>query len=168
MDFWTTNSVSLGGLTVGLGILTWIGYRWWYSAGRHWKTLVFPFLPLMCYGILLILSAGGILGGAAGATLWGSNTMGDRTLEYGVGGNSPGVTRTVSLVLTDGGHMVVVLATVAIVATWVFKKSIRRWDIILPVVCGTSLGLSSGVAGLAAQILAPGVDTLGGVLAGVL
>lgn len=168
MDFWTTNGVSLGGLTVGLGILTWIGYRWWYSPGRHWKTLVIPFVPLMCYGMLLILSAGGILGGAAGTTLWGSNLVGDRTLEYGVGGGTPEVTRTVSLVLTDGGHMVVILMTLAVIATWKFKKSLSRLDLLLPIVCGISLGLSSGVAGLAAQLLAPGVDTVGGVLAGIL
>lgn len=166
---WGTDSLSLGGLTVGLGILIWVGWRWWYTPGkRGWKDLAFPFVPLACYGMLLILSTGGILGGVAGITLWGSNAIGTQALEKGVGGNSPEVTRSISLVLTDGGHMVVILATIAIVATWVFKKSIRRMDILLPIACGISLGLSSGIAGVAAELLAPGVDTLGGSLAGLL
>jgi hypothetical protein len=168
MDIWTTNTLSLGGLTTGLGILTWVGYRWWFTQRKNWKALVFPFVPLMCYGMLLILSAGGVLGGAAGVTLWGSNLVGDVTLEYGAGGGTPEVTRPVSLVLTNGGHMMVVLMTIALIATWVFKRSIRRIDIVLPIVCGVSLGLSSGIAGVAAQVLGPAVDTSGGMLAGVL
>lgn len=168
MDIWTTNTLSLGGLTVGLGILTWVGYRWWFTQRKNWKALIFPFIPLMCYGMLLILSTGGILGGAAGVTLWGSNLIGDITLEYGVGGGTPGVTRSVSLVLTNAGHMMVVLMTVALAAFWVFKKTVRRLDIVLPIVCGISLGLSSGIAGVAAMVLGPTVDTAGGIIAGVL
>lgn len=165
---WGTNVVSLGGLTVGLGIVVWHGFRWHHTGGKNWKKLTLPFVPLMAYGMLLILSAGGILGGAAGIALWGSNKVGDITLKYGVGGNSPNATRTVDLVLTNAGHMMVVLMTIALVATWMYKKSIRRSDIFLAVVCGISLGLSSGIAGVAAQALGPAVDTAGGMLAGVL
>ncbi len=168
MSSLTTDSVSLGGLTVGLGIIVWTGYRWWHTTQHDWKTLVLPFLPLMCYGMLLILSTGGLLGGIAGVTLWGSNSVGTQALDKGVGGGSPEVTRSVNMVLTDPGHMMVVLFTIAIVATWVFKKSVRRWDVILPIVCGISLGLSSGIAGVAAELLGPGVDTAGGALAGLL
>jgi hypothetical protein len=168
MNVWTTNTLSLGGLTVGLGILTWTGYRWWHTQRKNWKALAFPFFPLMSYGMLLVLSAGGLLGGIAGIALWGSNHIGDITLKYGVGGGTPGVTRSVSLVLTDGGHMMVILMTIAMIATWIYKKSLRRLDIILPIVCGISLGLSSGIAGVAAQALGPVVDTAGGALAGLL
>jgi hypothetical protein len=168
MDIWTTNTLSLGGLTVGLGILTWHGYRWWFTQKGNWKALLLPFLPLLSYGMLLILSAGGILGGAAGVTLWGENLIGDLTLEYGVGGGTTNVTRSVSLVLTNGGHMMVVLITIALAAMWVFKKSMRHRDILIPIVGGISLGLSSGIAGVAAMGLGPLVDTAGGMLAGVL
>jgi hypothetical protein len=140
----------------------------------------------MLYGMLLILSAGGILGGMSNFALWGSNQIGRIALERGVGGEDTDATRSTSLVLESGGHGVVLLMTIAFVAVMVFTKEtqsqmkgegwIRKIFILIrmsmvllrPVLAGICLGLSDGMAGWAAEVLAPAVDTLGGFLMGVL
>lgn len=159
--------VSLGGVTVGLSILAWIGVRWWNRHRPKWTVLI-PFIASSLYGMLLILSAGGILGGLAGVALWSQNLAGDAALEYGVGGNSPNVTRSFNLALSDGGHAMVLILTVLVVAVWKFSKKLPRLDVGLGILAGIALGLSSGVAGWAAQVLAPvvnwGGDWIGGVL----
>lgn len=189
MDFeeiTTTDIVGLGGVTISLSIITWEFIRWWFeaqgkSAGdkfkKNWRSLPLPFVPLnqfgmlSCYGMLLILSAGGILGSAASVALWGSNQVGRVALEQGVGGNDQNVTRTTNVVLNDGGHLVVWVCLVAFIAVCVFSRKKRGFTVrdvlvrmVLPVVCGVCLGLSDGMAGWAAQLLGPAVDSLGGFI----
>jgi len=188
----TTTVVSLGGFTVGLSIIVWHGVRWWKTDNDHdWKELLFPFLPLMLFGMLVILSAGGFLGSVGSVALWGSNRVGKVALEQGVGANDRDVTRSTNLVLEDGGHMVVILMTVAFVGWLVFSKDSRKnqegknngiigriivrtiaiiksnWGLILPVVSGVCLGLVGGIAGFFAITLAPVVDTMGGMIVGL-
>lgn len=162
------NYVSLGGLAVGLGIVA--GHvTLWVMGGkaRGWRGLVFPFLPIFLYGMLLTLSAGGALGWLAHISLWGSNQVGDKALRYGVGSGTQNVTRSVSMVLTPPGHVVVLVATVVLVIIFMRSKKISRAQVFLYFVSGTCLALSSGVAGFFAGLLAPGVDTLGGFVAGL-
>jgi hypothetical protein len=159
--------VTLGGVTVGLSILTWIGVRWWKRDKPNWKTLV-PFIAAALYGMLLILSAGGLIGGLADVALWGSNTAGGAALEHGVGGRSPDVTRRHALALTDGGHAMVVILTVALAALWKFSKKLNKKDIGLGAAAGVSLGLADGIAGWAATVLAPAVNAGGDGIVGIL
>lgn len=163
------NYVSLGGLLVGLCIIAGHVTLWVMSGkGRHWRTLVLPFLPIFLYGMLLTLSAGGMLGWLAHVSLWGSNQVGDKVLRYGVGSGTQNVTRTVSLVLTPPGHVVVLVATVVLVIVFLRSRKISRWEVFAYFVAGTCMALSSGVAGIAAMGLAPGVNSLGGLVAGVM
>lgn len=171
MNWGTQNYVSLGGLFVGMGIIFWHTALWWVGGGKtagNWRALLIPFIPIFLYGMLLILSAGGILGWVAQFSLWGSNVVGDATLEYGVGGGTQNVTRTTNVVLTAPGHMVVGLITIVMVAVWMYSKKISRMSTLLYMLSGICLGLSSGVAGVFAWAMAPSVDTVGGVIAGVL
>lgn len=166
----THNLVSLGGVIVGLSILAWNVTRWWAGNKKHsLKTLrqLVPFLLCALYGMLLILSAGGIIGLAADWTLWGTSAIGDAALEYGVGGQSPDVTRTSNLVLTSGGHGVVIITTVILIAVWTIRRGFR-WDLFFSVLCGISLGLSSGAAGVAGYVLSPVVSTAGDAVVGLL
>ncbi|MCP9209968.1 hypothetical protein [Streptomyces cucumeris] len=169
MNF-THNVVSLGGVTVGLSIAAWNITCWWTGHKKRnlaaLKDLV-PFAITALYGMLLILSAGGMLGGGADIGLWGSSAIGDAALKHGVGGDSPNVTRHSNLVLSDGGHAVVIIATVVLVAVWTRKKGFR-WDIFFNLICGISLGLSSGVAGAAGFVLSPVVSTAGDWTVGLL
>lgn len=166
----TYNIVSLGGVTVGLSLLGWEVTRWWpgrkkLKPGRLLELL--PFVLTALYGMLLILSAGGLLGLAADWTLWGSSAIGDAVLEYGLDSPTPEVTRTSNLALTGGGHAFVVVATVVLVALWT-RRGGFRWDLVRAILSGISLGLSSGVAGMAGWVLSPVVSTAGDFIVGLL
>lgn len=167
MNVFTTNVVSLGGVTVGLSILGWNVTTWWAGSKKHNFRDLVPFILCVLYGMLLILSTGGLLGWLSNFALWGSSEIGDAALEYVVGGGSPNATRGAHLILTDGGHAFVIVATVVLIAVWTRKKGFR-WDLALSIVCGISLGLSSGVAGAAGFILSPVVSTAGDFIVGLL
>ncbi|MGW2584538.1 hypothetical protein ACWCYZ_24965 [Streptomyces virginiae] len=171
MDFPSYGIVSLGGVTVGLALLGWEITIWWpgLKQARKVKNLLklLPFAAVWLYGMCLILSAGGLLGAGADWSLWGSSTIGNAALAYGVGGGTPVVTRTSNLVLTDGGHAVVVIATVVLIAVWVKRRGFN-WMVTRALVSGVSLGLASGVAGVAGYVLSPLVSTAGDAIVGLL
>ncbi|WP_432104882.1 hypothetical protein [Streptomyces sp. bgisy091] len=170
MNIPTYNLVSLGGVVVGLSIAAWFVTRWWSGNKKHnlgsLRQLA-PFALCSLYGMLLILSAGGIIGAAADWTLWGTSAIGDAVLEYGVGGQAPDVTRSSHLALTPGGHGVVIIMTVILCAVWSRRRGFR-WDLFASVLCGISLGLSSGLAGVAGYVLSPVVSTAGDFVVGLL
>lgn len=166
----THNIVSLGGVTVGLSILGWVIARWWVTnKKKNIKALLklVPFFLCASYGMLLILSTGGLLGYGADWSLWGTSAIGDAALEYGVGGGTPNVTRHSNLVLSDGGHAFVIVSTVILIGVWTVRRGFR-WDLFFAVLCGISLGLSSGAAGVAGYVLSPTVSTAGDVIVGLL
>jgi hypothetical protein len=156
----TTHNVTLGGVAVGSAILVGTLIRWWFKEKHHPSDLV-PFVLSIAYGMLLILSGGGLLGRSAGVALWGANGLGDGALHYGVGGTTMDVTRARQLVLDSGGHVVVGLITVALVSLWLWAPKIRNWKIALGVLAGICLALSGTMAGAAAVPLGSGVDALG-------
>ncbi|RMB85611.1 hypothetical protein [Streptomyces shenzhenensis] len=156
--------VTLGGVVVGLGLFLWDASRWWADHPKkrfHLKALkkLAPILACDAYGALLILCAGGIIGAAADWSLWGSNTVGEVVLVYGVGGTSPDVTRASQLALTPGGHAVVILATIVLIA--VASRRGFRWDFVRQTLAGISLGLAKSVAGLVGLVVAPTVSMAG-------
>ena len=166
---WNYTVVSLGGITVGLSLITWRGVQWWLTDRRGkkaWLRLT-PFVVAPTYGIMVILTTGGVLGSAASGVLWGANVAGDAALEYGVNGHHPNVTRNYGLALSDGGHAVLVIFTVGIVAYWMYGRKLPKRDVLMGVVCGISLGLAGGVAGWAADVLVPMVNGGGDWVAGI-
>lgn len=170
MNITTYNVLSLGGVTVGLSILGWTLTRWWGThKKKNFRALrdLLPFLACCAYGMVLVLSAGGLLGAGADWTMWGTSEIGNAALAYGVGGGTPAVTRGSNLVLSDGGHAVVIIATVCLLAAWTLRRGFR-WDLFFAVVCGISLGLSSGIAGVAGYVLSPVVSGAGDAVVGLL
>jgi hypothetical protein len=164
-------AVSLGAITFGLIVVVWHVVRWKakspkgaFKNRQALENLLIPFFPLWIYGNLMILSANGILGWLAGASLWTGDMAGRKVLLYGAGADSPAMTRASGLVLTNQGLAVLVLITTGIVAYGVHKKSLRRWDLILPVMAGTCMGLSQGLCGMIGRTVGPGADTLGALL----
>lgn len=154
------HTVTLGGTAVGTALL--LGYlvRWWFQE-KHRPSALMPYVLSMGYGMLLILSGGGLLGGAAGVALWGSNAVGDGALRYGVGGTTENVTRERQFVLDEGGHVVVLLLTVVLIALWLWAPKVRNWKLAVGVLCGICLALSGTLAGAAAVPLGSGVDLAG-------
>lgn len=169
-------AVSLGAITFGLMVLVWHVMRWKATSPKGaWKDkqalgrLLIPFFPLWAYGNLIVLCANGILGWIAGLSLWAGDTVGKHVLRDGVGAQAPAMTRASGITLTNPGYMVVILVTTGIVAYAVHKGSFKgkgRWNLILPVVSGTCLGLSQGVAGMVGTVVGPGADTLGSMIVG--
>ena len=160
--------VTLGSVTVGLGILAWVLTRWWVEGGKSGRKIrtLLPYVFSALYGMLLILTGGGLLGSAAGWALWGTTTAGDAGLVYGVGSSAPEVTRTYADALTPGGSMVVILCTVILIAILKFARNIPKAVIILGLLTGISLGMADGVAGWAATALAPAANGIGAPLGG--
>ncbi|WP_326700220.1 hypothetical protein OG909_24805 [Streptomyces sp. NBC_01754] len=166
------NVVTIGGVTVGLALLLWHLITWWpgtktlrSSPAGHAGALL-PFLAAWSYGVLAILTVGGIIGWIADTTLWISNWLGDVALVWGVGGQPGQAAGSVAyLPLTRTGTALVLLLTVAILAA--VKKS--RWgsDIKRGAWCGVCLGTSAGVAGFAAVPLAQAANWAGGALYGI-
>lgn len=163
----TPGAVTLGGVTIGLSLLAWITVRWWKTDRPNWKPLM-PYLGGVAYGMLLILAAGGLLGAIADIALWGANGLGDAALQYGVGGTSPSATRARQIALTPGGHATVLVTTVGFAAAWRFSKKLPKKDLGVGILTGICLGLSGGIAGIAAQALAPAVNSIGDSVAGLL
>lgn len=169
-------AVSLGAITFGLMVWVWQIMRWKANSPKGaWKDrqalgkLLIPFFPLWLYGNLMILCANGLIGWIAGASLWAGDTVGKHVLQDGVGASAPDVTRSAGLALTNPGYMVVVLITTGVVAYGVHKGTFKgkgRWNLILPVVSGTCMGLSAGVAGAVGHAVGPGADTLGALVVG--
>ncbi|MFF5029233.1 hypothetical protein ACFY2J_34120 [Streptomyces collinus] len=166
----TYGIVSLGGVTVGLSLVAWDLTRWFTSHKKRFSPKALshlaPQLLCMSYGALLILSAGGIIGGIADWSLWGTNTAGDVTLVYGVGSTTPNVTRSTHLALTPGGHAAIIIITVVVLA--VCSKRGFRWDFVRQILAGISLGLASSIAGVIGIVVAPSVSWAGDYVMGLL
>lgn len=154
------NIVTLGGLTAGIGILILTGMRWWFREGHKPAALV-PFLLAFAYGMLAIISTGGLISGIAGATLWGANGLGDLALVYGVGGQSANVTRAAQTALSNGGYVVVLLLTLVIFGLAKWAKKVPVSKLAFGALAGICLGLSGTVAGVAAVPLASAANGVG-------
>lgn len=161
--------ITLGGVAVGASLLILLGIRWWFQEKHRLAALV-PILLSFAYGQLVILSAGSALsalGFASWLLLWGGNLGGYAGLVWGVGGNSPNVTRAHQVVLTDGGHVIVLLVTVTLVGLWLWAGKIPNWKIAFAITAGILMGLSGSVAGASAVPLGSGVNLLGAGFTGM-
>ncbi|WP_435173271.1 hypothetical protein [Actinacidiphila sp. bgisy145] len=156
------HTVTLGGVAVGSACVVAQAIYWWFRE-HHKAAALMPFILSAAYGMLITLSGGGILGWAAGTTLWSANLVGDHSLRWGVGGTTMDVTRARELVLDPGGHVVVLLITVVLVCLWKFAKKLRSWKLAVGLVAGICLALSGTVAGAAAVPLGSSVNSLGSV-----
>ncbi|MFD3929702.1 hypothetical protein [Streptomyces sp. NPDC058614] len=174
-----STAVSLGGVTAGTIIVVLVVQRWWKKGGgggkkgdgdggRDWKLLI-PFTLALCFGILAVLAAGPIsaLGLITRLSLWAGDGIGTLYLVYGVGGTSPGVTRSSPVVLTPGGYAVFAIWSAVLVGQHLWSKKLPRLQSVLGVMAGILLGLSRGIAGTAAVPLASLVNLAGSWYAGV-
>lgn len=167
------NVVTIGGVTAGLAILIHHLVGWWPGTKAlkndplgHAGSLA-PFLAAWAYGVLAILSVGGLIGWIADTTLWISNWLGDAALVWGVGGQAGrAATGGSYLPLTQTGGAIVLLLTVAALAA--AKKSRYGRDIKSGAWCGICLGTSAGVAGFAAVPLAQAANWAGTSVYGVI
>ncbi|MDT0567897.1 hypothetical protein RM704_10515 [Streptomyces sp. DSM 3412] len=165
--------VTIGGVTIGFCILAYTLVKWWPGA----KTLradpfrqlarLLPFVLAWCYGVLAVLSIGGLVGWAADSSLWITSWLGDVALVWGVGGQGGTSAAGVSyLPLTQPGAGITLILTATMCAA--LKVSDRRNDLFMGMWCGITLGTSAGIAGLAAVPLAQAVNWAGDGLYGAI
>ncbi|MFC7909050.1 hypothetical protein [Streptomyces nigra] len=166
--------VTIGGVTVGVCILIHYLITWYPGikslrgdAIRQLGRLL-PFLFAWCYGALVVLGVGGLIGWIADAALWISNWLGDAALVWGVGGQAGAHgTGAAYLPLTQTGTGVVLILTAGMAAA--LKKSKKYGhDLSRGMWCGVCLGTSSGVAGFAAVPLAQAANWLGAHIYGAI
>ena len=158
-------TVTIGGVTIGLGLLGWELIRWWPGQKRFLKNwarelqALAPFLLAWCYGTLGVLTVQGVVAWAFDTALWASNWLGDAALWFGVGEDVGQGAQGFYVPLSTFGNCAVFLLTLVVIATIKFRAcggQVKRG-----VWCGLCLGTSSSVAGLAALPLAQGVNWLG-------
>jgi hypothetical protein len=174
-------AVSLGGITLGTIIVVLVILRWHKKGGggggkkgddgggsRDWKALI-PFFVGLCFGILAVLAAGPLsaLGLITRAGLWGGSNIGTLYLVYGIGGKSPDVTRAAPVVLTEGGYAVFAIWTAVMIGLFIWSKRLPKRQTLLGAFSGSLLGLSQGIAGMAAVPLASAVNLGGGWYTGL-
>ncbi|MFD3741605.1 hypothetical protein [Streptomyces sp. NPDC058629] len=167
------NIVTIGGVTVGICILLATLVTWWPGLKPLQKNplphiaRLAPFLAAWAYGVLAILTVGGIIGWIANTTLWITNWLGDVALVWGVGAESGRSAGTASYIpLTQTGTAVVLILTVVMIAA--AKKSKHGSHLKMGTWCGITLGTSAGVAGFAAVPLAQAVNWAGSAVYGVI
>lgn len=142
----TTTQMTLAGIAISLAILA-LNLRTWWKGGRQLKDL-WPFTQTFLLGGISTICAGGILGWLAGCTAQGVNTAGEKVV--------PGTTGTGSAVIAYGslgqlspeGGAVVFLMTVLVIAGWKTAGKTEQKRMAGGAVCGATLCLTAGVAGL--------------------
>jgi hypothetical protein len=157
--------VTFGGVTVGICILLATLVKWWpglKSLQKHPQQHVgrlLPFLISWAYGVLAVLTVGGVIGWIADTALWITSWLGDAALVWGVGGQAgQRSAATTYLPLSGPGNGVVLILTAVMVAA---RKKTGNDDLLMGTWCGITLGTSAGVAGFAAVPLAQAANWLG-------
>lgn len=175
-----STAVSLGGITFGTILVILVILRWHKKGGgggkkgdggggRDWKALI-PFFVALSFGILAVLAAGPVsaLGLITRFSLWGGDSIGTLYLVYGIGGTSPDVTRAAPVILSPGGYAVFAIWAAVMIGLYIWSKKLPRLQTLLGILAGILLGLSQGVAGMAAVPLASAVNVAGSWYAGVM
>jgi hypothetical protein len=147
-----TASVTTGGLGLALVILYANLKPWWKSNDRD-PRLLGPFTAGFSLGALSTLCAGGVLGVLATWTANTNNRVGGHVVPGSTGQPQSTLARGQMGQLSPGGGLVVFILAVAVVLAWRATgkgepgKVLRR-RMAGGVLCGLTLALTVGVAGL--------------------
>ncbi|MFJ8081981.1 hypothetical protein ACIQ6Y_15355 [Streptomyces sp. NPDC096205] len=86
--------VTYGGVTIGICLALATLVKWWpglkplQKQPLQYLGKLLPFLLAWAYGVLAILTVGGLVGWIADTALWITNWLGDAALVWGVGGQA--------------------------------------------------------------------------------
>lgn len=171
---WFQATATLGSMAIGLGLIAYSLIVWWPGLkglrGAPWDAVrsLLPFLLAYCYGALLILGVGGVIGWIADATLWGIGYVGDFVLIYGVGGQRQGVSVAgQTMALTNGGLMTVLVLTFVVIALRKKCAAETTKAIGRGVLAGILTGTVASVGAVLAIPLASAVNAAGAWMNGV-
>jgi hypothetical protein len=176
--------ITVGGALIGLLACLAVLLPWWRKSGsgggkgggpnltkgggsRNYRQLA-PFGSGLAIGVMSATCVGGLLGLTARRIGGSSNTAGDHILTGLTGVTPQSVTRAGLAALQPGGAVVLILLMVAVGMVWrASGKKVRR-DLGLGLLAGCTLGPTAGLAGVAALILVPTVNSAGGYLVGLM
>lgn len=166
--------VTLGGVTIGLLALARTGFDWWpgrkaFTGSKRDKLdLVLPLAPFVwgfSYGVLACLTHGGIVLWLMSWIVTIISTVGDWALLIGVGSDLGQAAERASVSKLSAQANAAMLLLTGIV--WFARARWANPDLTRGIVCGLSLGLTSGIAGQAAAPLARLLDTVAVAVYGV-
>jgi hypothetical protein len=174
-------SITVGGALVGLVLCAIVIWPWWRksggggkgggfkesatAAGRNWKQLL-PFLGALALGIVLAVSVGGLIGGAATKVRTGSDQLGDDSLHTLTGASGETVTHSGLAHLQAGAAVVVLILLTVVVLTFRKGSKAMKRDLGFGLIAGTTLGPYAAATGLATAILLPLVNAAGAHIMG--
>lgn len=142
--------LTIGGLAIALAVL-WANLRPWWKGGRAPKDLI-PFGSGFGLGALSTICAGGLLGWLAGCSAGVTNTLGEKAVPGATGTQSSALSKGSLGNLTPEGGAVVFLLTIALVIAWKAAGKLDKRRMFGGLVCGSTLCLTVGVAGLLAWL----------------
>ncbi len=168
--FWFTALPTYGSMMIGFGLMAHYLIGWWPTVKglqdwREWVGLL-PFVLSYCFGILLILGVGGLVGWAVNATLWGVGWVGDGALIYGMGGSREAVGAGGQRMALSNGGLATVLFLCFVFAGLRAKSERLRYPITRGTLSGILTGTVTGISSTMAVPLASGINALTDVLSG--
>ncbi|WP_141765412.1 hypothetical protein [Streptomyces malaysiensis] len=163
-------SLTIGGLFVGLAIPTFYVARWTMEAVKkktfpEWQQPV-GLVAGLAYGGIAAMCTGGLIGFSTGAITLLGNGAGSLAMWGMTGGHTTLDARTTEVTLTGEGNLVLLLLTVTLIGAWKGMPSKMRGLAKKGVVAGVLLGLSATLGGVVAASLIPAINDLGAQIVG--
>jgi len=168
MNWWTA-APTMGSCALGIALLLGILAEWWpglgaFQGSKKGKSGVKDAILTLAPLALVILGVGGLVGWLANFTLWGVGWVGDGALIWGVGGTRANIgLGGQRMVLTNGGLMVMLVATFVILAIRRRPKT-SAWTVRCinrGVLCGILTGTVASISAAMAIPLASAVNAAG-------
>lgn len=168
--FWFTAAPTYGSMAIGFGLMGNYLIGWWpgekqLRKWRVWLSLL-PFLLAYCFGVLLILGVGGLVGWVVNATLWGIGWVGDGALIYGMGGSRQTVGEGGQRMALNNGSLMAVLFLCFIFTALRVKSERLRMPITRGALCGVLTGTVAAVSSTLAIPIASALNLLSDALTG--
>jgi hypothetical protein len=187
MNF-TSNTITVGGLAVGVILLLHELWLWWRGGGggagkggtkkggpvsagggksRDPKVLI-PFAGGIAFGQLCVACPAGLLGTFAGVLRWAGNGVGGTGMSGATGHSPSTIAQGSAPALTDGGALVTTIFLGLLILMWKKLPKQVRAKLTKGVWCGTLLGIGTGLAAVIGAAVIPTANDLGQQLIGVI
>lgn len=186
-----TTSLTLGGLVVGVFLLTWELWQWWRGgssapaapaaprgkgkgaapaaapAGRSRdpKALL-PFAGGLMFGSLCVACPAGLLGTFSGILRSLGNAGGGAVMEHATGQSPAVIAQGAAPVLDSYGAFIVTVALLLVIVAWKKLSKVIKGKFRNGVWCGTLLAITTGVFAIIGQMAVPSANQLGATLVG--
>ncbi|MGW9120216.1 hypothetical protein ACWGRV_26995 [Streptomyces sp. NPDC055663] len=167
-----SGALTIGGLFVGLAILTWHIARFVIAHIKNPGGMVrdardlIPLALGLSYGGLATATTSGLIGFATGAITLLGNGAGSLAMWGATGGTTTLAARSNTAELTGMGNLILLLITVVIVSGWKVIPDSAKPQMTQGIIAGVLLGLSATLGGWFAAFVIPMANNTGASLVG--